>query len=284
MKKSFQRQAMVSEADELPKEEKISFICGLLLQVPPGEFRNVFEDLRILIGDDHLMRQEAAQVSAHHTRNNFTPVSIRGEDSLVTRHNDLGGNRFFDPQIKLSFRFDHLSGRADKILIYHDFKRDTAELWRETLNVTLESYVKKHLLSGICRVYQKTLRGTPFFVICIEGHQYKKFWNAFWKSEWILPVTPPSTHVTGSIVVQIHYFKKSNLHFTATDGGSHSMYLINRAQFAIDFEKFIEREHSKFQTGLVESLQDLSDEVWQTLRRQLPVTRTAIQWNKLLTY
>ncbi|XP_042322828.1 F-actin-capping protein subunit alpha-3 [Sceloporus undulatus] len=275
---------MISEEDELSNEEKIDLICSLLLQAPPGEFRNVFEDLRILICDDHLMRNEAAQVSANHTKKNFTPVSIRGDDSLVTRHNDLGGNRFFDPQIKLSFRFDHLSRRADKILLYHVVRKDTAELWRETLNVALESYVKKHFHSGTCRVYRKSLRGSPFFVICIEGHQYKKFWNAFWKSEWILPVTPPNTQVTGSISVQLHYFKKANLHFTATNTIEVSMCLINRAQFALDFEKLIEGEDNKLQTGLLKSLQILSDEVWSVFRRQLPVTRTAICWNKLLTY
>uniref|UniRef100_A0ABM5GKJ6 F-actin-capping protein subunit alpha n=1 Tax=Pogona vitticeps TaxID=103695 RepID=A0ABM5GKJ6_9SAUR len=271
------------EEDDLSTEEKINLICGLLQQAPPGEFRNVFEDLRLLVCDDHLMRHEAAQVCANHTRNNFTTVSIRGERSLVTRHNDVGGNRFFDPQSKVSFRFDHLTRRADKILHYQGARRDGVELWRETLNVTLENYVKKHFSSGNCRVYWKTLKSSPFFVVCIESHQYKHFWNALWKSEWTLAITPPVTQVTGSITLQIHYFRKANLHWTASHNIEESIYLINRTQFALDFEKLIESEDNKFQIGLVESLQVLSDEIWKMLRRRLPVTRTEIRWKKLLT-
>ncbi|XP_061496451.1 F-actin-capping protein subunit alpha-3 [Rhineura floridana] len=274
---------MMSKQCELSKEEKIKFICSLLQQAPPGEFRNVFEDLRILVRDDHLMRYEAAQVCANHTRNNFTAVNIKGENALVTRYNDLGGNRFFDPQIKLSFRFDHLSKRADKILLYCGVRTDNSELWRETLNIILESYMKKHFLSGDCRVYRKTLRSNPFFVVCIEGHQYNDVWNSLWKSVWTIAFTPPTSQVVGKIDLQIHYFKKANLHWTASKDVKDCIYLISRVQFAMEFEKLVEAEENKLQTGLVESLQILSDDIWRALRRQLPVTRTVISWDKLLT-
>uniref|UniRef100_A0A8D0BFZ9 F-actin-capping protein subunit alpha n=1 Tax=Salvator merianae TaxID=96440 RepID=A0A8D0BFZ9_SALMN len=152
-----------AKENELPKEQKIKLICSLLQQAPPGEFVNVFEDLRILVHDDHLLRHEAAQMCATHTKSNFTSVAIKGENALVTRYNDLGGNRFFDPQNNFSFRFDHLSGRVDKLLLYCCIKRDDVELWRETLNVVLESYVKENFASGDCRVYKKILKSSPFF-------------------------------------------------------------------------------------------------------------------------
>ncbi|XP_053114188.1 F-actin-capping protein subunit alpha-3 isoform X2 [Hemicordylus capensis] len=280
------------EPDELPenvdlaKEQKIKFICSLLQQAPPGEFTNVFEDLRILVQDDQLMRLEAAQVSAQHTRNNFTSVTLKGGNALVTRYNDLGGHRFFDPQIKLSFKFDHLSGRADKFLFHHDTIGDDAELWRATLNVALESYMTKHFLSGDCRVFKKNLTSSPFFVVCIEGHQYKPldFWNGLWKSEWTFAFTPPATQIKGNIHLQIHYFKGANLHLTVNEAIEESITLINRAQFALDVTKLIEAEDNKFQIGLVEGLQTLSEEIWTgALRRQLPVTRTVIEWDKVLT-
>ncbi|XP_066489887.1 F-actin-capping protein subunit alpha-3 [Tiliqua scincoides] len=273
------------EESELSKEEKTKLICGLLKQAPPGEFNNVFEDLRILIDDDILMRLEAAQVCAHHTRNNFTSVRIKGGNALVTRYNYIGGNRFFDPQIKLSFRFDHLSGKADKFLLHHDTFRDDTELWRATLNVALESYVESHFQSGGCRVFKKNLTNSPFFVVCIEGHQSppSESWNGHWKSEWTFAFTPPATEVKGNIHLQLHYFKGMNLHFTANEDIIDSITLINRTQFAHDFAKLIEAEEKKFQTGLVEGLQVLSDEIWRTLRRHLSITRTVINWDKLLT-
>lgn len=271
--------------NQLSNEEKIKLICTLLQQAPPGEFNNVFEDLRILVDNDNFMRLEAAQVCAHHNRNNITPVKVKGGNSLVTRYNYIGGNRFFDPQIKLSFRFDHLSGKADKFLLHHDAIRDDVELWRATLNVALDSYMESHFSSGGCRVFKKNLTNNPFFVVCIEGHQCppSESWIGNWKSEWTFAFTPPATQVKGNIHLQLHYFKGVNLHLTANEDIVDFITLVNRTQFAHDFAKLIEAEENKFQTGLVKSLQVLSDELWRTLRRHLTITRTVINWDKLLT-
>lgn len=276
-----------AEETEIDQEEaanalKIKLICNLLKQCPPGEFKNVFEDLRFLLCDDKLMKQEVAQVCANHSKKNFTTANIKGDNVLVTRHNDMEGDRFFDPQIKLSFTFDHLNRRADKILLYCNIRRDKAELWRETLNVTLEAYMKKHFISGVCRVYRKTIRNKPFLVVCMESHQNKKFWNFLWKSEWIIAITPPVSEIKGDLKVQLHYFKKGNLHWTASSTAEGSIYLIHRDQFALDFEKFIEAEDNKFQMDLVKSLYDLSNETWREFRRRLPVTRTSISWDILM--
>lgn len=275
---------MTSES-ELSKKEKTKLICNFLKQARPGEFNHVFEDLRILVNDNNLMRLEAAQVCAHHNRNNCTSVKIKGDNALVTRYNYIGGNRFFDPQIKLSFRFDHLSGRADKFLPHHDTLRGDAELWRGTLNAALESYMESHFSSGCCRVFNKNLTSRPFFVVCIEGHQHppSDSWNCLWKSEWTFAYTPPTTQIKGNIHLQLHYFKGMNLHLTANEDIIESIALMNRTQFAYDFAKLIEAEENKFQIGLVEDLQVSSDEMWRTLRRHLPITRSVINWDKLLT-
>ncbi|XP_070804006.1 F-actin-capping protein subunit alpha-3 [Pituophis catenifer annectens] len=270
------------DQEEAAKALKIKLICNLLKQCPPGEFKNVFEDLRFLLCDDKLMKQEVAQVCANHSKKNFATANIKGDNVLVTRHNDMEGDRFFDPQIKLSFTFDHLNRRADKILLYCNIRRDKAELWRETLNVTLEAYMKRHFISGVCRVYRKTIRNKPFLVICMESHQNKKFWNFLWKSEWIIAITPPVSEIKGDLKVQLHYFKKGNLHWTASSTAEGSIYLIHRDQFALDFEKFIEAEDNKFQMDLVKSLYDLSNETWREFRRRLPVTRTSISWDILM--
>ncbi|XP_013911426.1 PREDICTED: F-actin-capping protein subunit alpha-1-like, partial [Thamnophis sirtalis] len=276
-----------SEETELAKEAaanalKIQLICNLLKQCPPGEFKNVFEDLRFLLCDDKLIKEEVAQVCANHSKKHFTTANIKGDYVLVTRHNDMGGDRFFDPQIKLSFTFDSLNRRADKFLLYCNIRRDRAELWRETLNEILEAYMKRHFISGVCRVYKKTIRNKPFLVVCMESHQNKKSWNILWKSEWIIAITPPVSEVRGDLKVQLHYFRKANLHWTASSTAEGSIYLIHRDQFALDFEKFIEAEDNKFQMDLVKSLYDLSNETWRDFRRRLPVTRTSISWDILM--
>nr|XP_056702581.1 F-actin-capping protein subunit alpha-3 [Euleptes europaea] len=272
----------MSGEDELSKEEKIGMICGLLRQAPPNEFHHIFEDLRILVMDDQLMRTEAAQECAFHNKKNFKAVKLLGGHSLLTHFNDLRGNRFFDPQSAFSFRHDHLSGKTDKFLLQGSLG-DDAELWRSTLNVVLKTYMNNHFPSGTCCVFRKELKSSPYFVVCIEAHQYERSaFNGIWTSEWTFAFTPPSTEVTGNYHMQIHYFKKANWHLTVHKTVERSMPLINRVQFAMEFPQFIEAEDNVFQLSLEENLRELSVDLWKTLRRRIPITRTVISWDELL--
>ncbi|KQK77687.1 hypothetical protein AAES_122636 [Amazona aestiva] len=113
---------------DLCKPEKASLICSLLRQTPPGEFSQVVRDLSALVQDEQLVRQEAAHIGACHNKSNFTPIKINRHTVLLTHYNDLGGNRFFDPQDKFSFEFDHLCWITGKPQL-HGVMLDEGELW-----------------------------------------------------------------------------------------------------------------------------------------------------------
>uniref|UniRef100_A0A8B9C795 F-actin-capping protein subunit alpha n=1 Tax=Anser brachyrhynchus TaxID=132585 RepID=A0A8B9C795_9AVES len=136
--------------------EKVSLICRLLHQSPPGEFGQVVQDLYALVKDDELVRQEATHAGAHHNKKNFTPVQVNGSTVLLTHYNDLGGNRFFYPQDKFSFEFDHLSGITSKTYL-HSVMLDEEELWRGALHKGLNTYVNCYFPAGNCCVFKKSL-------------------------------------------------------------------------------------------------------------------------------
>ncbi|XP_054672944.1 F-actin-capping protein subunit alpha-3 [Grus americana] len=269
---------------ELREPEKVSLICSLLRQSPPGEFGQVVQDISALVRDDKLMRQEAARMGACHNQNNFTPIQINRRTVLLTRYNNLGGNRFFDPQDKFSFEFDHLRGVTSKPQL-HGVMLDEGELWRETLHKGLKAYVSRHFPEGNCCVFRKSLGKRQMFVACIEAHQYQpsNHWNSLWKSDWTFALTPFTTQVTGIFLVQIHYFRDANLHVTVSKSVSETLNVIDRSQFATDFMRFVKAEDTKFHIAILENIQALSEDIWEKyLRRKLPVTRTFMNWNKLL--
>ncbi|XP_065597200.1 LOW QUALITY PROTEIN: F-actin-capping protein subunit alpha-3 [Cyrtonyx montezumae] len=275
----------MSVGQGLYESEKVSLICRLLRQSPPGEFRQVVQDLCALLQDDELVRQEAALAGAHHNKNSFTPVLVIGNTVLLTQYIDLGGYHFFHPQDKFSFEFDHLITIISKTHL-HRVMLDEGELWRVALHKGLNAYVNCHFPVENCCVFKKSLgKRQMLLVACIEAHQYQlpKHWNSLWKSDWTFALTPVTTRVTGIFLLQLHYFRDVNLHVTVNKSVRESLHAIDRNQFSTDFVKFVKAEDNKIQTAILENIQTLSEHTWKkNLRRRLPVTLTFMNWNELL--
>ncbi|RXM30144.1 F-actin-capping protein subunit alpha-2 [Acipenser ruthenus] len=163
---------MADHEAQLSEEEKVRIAANFVIHAPPGEFNEVFNDVRLLLNDDNLLREGAAHAFAQYNVDQFTPVKVDG---------------------------------------YNE------------------------------QIYGKTIDGHQTIIVCIECHQFqpKNFWNGRWRSEWKFTITPAKTQVVGIM---------------------------------------------KIQTAINENYQTMSDTTFKALRRQLPVTRTKIDWNKILSY
>eukprot|EP00054_Salpingoeca_dolichothecata_P031524 m.263788 g.263788 ORF g.263788 m.263788 type:complete len:281 (+) comp27229_c0_seq1:176-1018(+) len=264
---------------EIPDEEKVKIASDFILNAPPGEFNEVFNDVRVLLNNDELLKTGASGAFKKYNEDQFTPVKLpSGGDALVTKHGHVSDQTYFDPRSKTNFTFDHLRKEASNA------EESSEESGLESLRAAFESavteYVKAHYPDGSCAVYAKG----GSIVVCIEDHKFQpnNFWNGRWRSEWTFDKS--SGEATGLLKVQVHYYEDGNVQLRSKKEVVKAVGGSDDETIASKFVKAAETAESEYQSAISENYVTMSDTTFKALRRALPVTRTKVDWNKILNY
>lgn len=280
---------MAADGDEvIGDQEKVRIVSDFILHSPPGEFNEVFNDVRVLLNNDALLKEGASGAFAQYNKDQLTPVRLEGSTAhtLVTEHNELSGGRYYDPRAKRSFRYDHLRKEAADVEPHEPDR--IAEPWRSALDEALSAYVAAHYPRGACLVVGRSLdSGGANLVACVEAHQFqpKNYWNGRWRSVWSVTVGAGAGEVRGVLRVQVHYYEDGNVQLVSSkEVKSNLAPESDPAAAAREIVRLISEAEGVYQTAISDNYRTMSDTTFKALRRQLPVTRTKIDWTRIVSY
>jgi len=116
--------------------------------------------------------------------------------------------------------------------------------------------------------------------IAIVGNKYSpsNFWNGRWRSIYIY--SPSSNTLTGTVKVDVHYYEDGNVRLVTKKDFTENP----RSGTAANIVKTIALLEKKYQEELNRAFGALSEGAFKSLRRQLPITRQKINWDKVMTY
>lgn len=269
---------MAEYEEEIPDEEKVKIASDFILNAPPGEFNEVFNDVRVLLNNDALLREGAAEAFQQYNHDQFTPAAIGEEQVLVTKHAAQGDGSYFDPASKQTFNFDHLRKEASDIAAGAD--SDGPEAFRLAFEAEAKKYAKDHYPAGITAVYGKGAE----VIVCIEDHKFQphNFWNGRWRSEW--KFNTASGEAEGLLKVQVHYYEDGNVQLQCDKTVNVKLAVGDEAATAKKFFSSVCSAENEYQTAISENYGEMSDTTFKALRRALPVTRTKVDWTKITNY
>lgn len=275
--------------DEISEDEKIKIAANFLFHSPPGEFKEVFLDLRGLLNDDRILKKSLNNINARYNQDQFVQCEIENSDPcIITEFNELPNGRFYDPKTKVSFKFDHLHFKSSEFEPYTDMDQ-LSEPWRAALEKDLTTYVNVHYKSAACSVYGSSDQGLVSLVACTEAHKFQpsNFWNARWRSRWAVTFQPSAKNeieLNGILKVQVHYYEDGNVQLVSHKEIKETITIGDMDQTAKAICKAIEKAENEYQHAISENYQTMSETTFKALRRALPVTRSKIDWNKISSY
>ncbi|KAF2258128.1 F-actin-capping protein-like protein subunit alpha-1 [Lojkania enalia] len=253
-------------------------LASFVESTPPGELTDVTKAIKSILGDESI-QNELTPAFEKYNEEQFATVKLPGnsEEVIVSSYNSLGGSRYYDVESQSAFDFDHSTQKASKVQSYV-LDSNHADLVKNLVK-SLSTHTSEHYPKSSLGVYP-TEDDTQIAIITVASkYSPSNFWNGRWRSSYIY--NPFSGSITGSIKVDVHYYEDGNVRLLTNKDISVS---VGSGATASEIIRQIATAEKKYQEDLNKAFGSLSEGAFKALRRQLPVTRQKVEWEKISGY
>ncbi|KAI1814875.1 subunits of heterodimeric actin filament capping protein Capz [Poronia punctata] len=251
-----------------------SFVEG----APPGELTDVINDIKNLTVNEPSLVPQLGPAFQKYNEEQFLTVKLPGgsQPVIISSHSSLGDGRYYDVESSSSFEFDHATQKASAVQS-HVLEGAQTELVNSILK-SLSPYVKEHYPSASYGVYPIENDSKVAIIIVANKYSPNNYWNGRWRSLYIFD--PASGTLEGSIKVDVHYYEDGNVRLLTKK----PINISSSSGTGAGISKEISAAEKKYQEELNRGFTNLSEGTFKGLRRQLPVTRQKIEWDRVASY
>lgn len=257
---------------------QLETVSAFVEGAPPGELADVISDIKALTIDTPNLVSQLGPAFEKYNEEQLTTVKLPGSSQyvIVSSYNSLGEGRYYDVESSSSFEFDHSKQKASAVQS-HVLESSQSDLVKSLLK-SISAHVKEHYPSASYGVYPIEEDSKVAIVVVANKYSPNNFWNGRWRSQYVFDTS--SSSLTGSIKVDVHYYEDGNVRLLSTKPVSTSV----SSASATTIVREIATVEKKYQEEINKGFTNLSEGAFKGLRRQLPVTRQKIEWDRIAGY
>ncbi|KAL8833837.1 MAG: hypothetical protein Q9170_004059 [Blastenia crenularia] len=265
--------------------DSAAVVSAFVEGAPPGELADVIADIKKLTVNEPKLLDSITPAFKKYNEEQLTTVKLPGSSKnvIISAYNSLDDGRYYDTESQRSFSFDHQTQKASDVQPY-TLDTDHSDLISSLLK-SLSTHATEHYPSSTSTVCPSP--STLTLLLVSNKYSPSNFWNGRWRSTYHF--SPSTSTLTGTINVDVHYYEDGNVRLTTkkevkelavVEGGKTT----GAAALAGEVLRKVERVERGYQEELNRAFVGLSEGEFKGLRRQLPVTRQKVEWEKVWGY
>ncbi|KAL8845566.1 MAG: hypothetical protein Q9205_001976 [Flavoplaca limonia] len=285
-------------------------ISAFIEGAPPGELADVIADIQKLTANEPKLLASVTPAFQKYNEEQLSTVKLPGSSQpvrvLISPYNSLGDGRYYDVEGQKSFAFDHQTQKAADVQSYSHDSEHSGLMYDHTfqpirilhpiciakhypdsssLLKSLSTHSIEHYPSATYTVCPTSSADTIALLLVSNKYSPSNFWNGRYRSTYLF--TPSSSTLSGTINVDVHYYEDGNVRLTTTKKIPETKVEASSASSssaAAEIMRKIAGVEKAYQEELNRGFGRLSEGEFKGLRRQLPVTRQKVEWEKIGGY